>query len=33
VICVGCFLVLGEKKQAIHDMAAKTAVFNKADLV
>lgn len=32
VIFVGCFLVLGEKHQAIHDMVAKTAVYNKADL-
>jgi len=32
VVFVGCFLVLGDKKQALHDMAAKTAVFNKADL-
>lgn len=32
VIFIGCFLVLGQKKQAIHDMAAKTAVFKKADL-
>ena len=33
VIFIGCFLVLGDKKQALHDMAAKTAVFKKADLV
>jgi len=33
VIFIGCFLVLGDKHQALHDMAAKTAVFNKADLV
>jgi uncharacterized RDD family membrane protein YckC len=33
VIFIGCFLVLGDKRQALHDMAAKTAVFNKADLV
>jgi uncharacterized RDD family membrane protein YckC len=33
VIFVGCFLVLGAKRQAIHDMVAKTAVFKKADLV
>jgi uncharacterized RDD family membrane protein YckC len=32
VIFVGCFLVLGTNRQAIHDMAAKTAVYNKADL-
>jgi uncharacterized RDD family membrane protein YckC len=33
VIFIGCFLVLGDKRQALHDMAAKTAVFKKADLV
>ncbi len=33
VIFIGCFLVLGDKKQALHDMAAKTAVYLKADLV
>ncbi len=27
VILVGCFMVLGQKRQAIHDMVAKTAVF------
>lgn len=27
VIFVGCFLVLGEKRQAFHDMIAKTAVY------
>lgn len=32
VILVGCFMVLGASKQAIHDLAAKTAVYNKADL-
>ncbi len=32
VIFVGCFLVLGAKRQAIHDMVARTAVFKKADL-
>ena len=32
VIFVGCFLVLGDKRQALHDMAAKTAIFKKADL-
>jgi uncharacterized RDD family membrane protein YckC len=32
VIFIGCFLVLGDNHQALHDMAAKTAVFNKADL-
>jgi uncharacterized RDD family membrane protein YckC len=32
VIFVGCFLVLGDKRQALHDIAARTAVFRKADL-
>ena len=32
VIFIGCFLVFGEKKLALHDMIAKTAVFNKKDL-
>jgi uncharacterized RDD family membrane protein YckC len=32
VIFIGCFLVLGEKKLALHDMIAKTAVFNKKKL-
>lgn len=27
VIIVGCLMVLGQKRQAIHDMVAKTAVF------
>jgi uncharacterized RDD family membrane protein YckC len=33
VILVGCFMVLGASKQAIHDLAAKTAVYNRADLL
>jgi len=33
VVFLGCFLVLGDKRQALHDLAAKTAVFRKADLV
>ncbi|WP_299250143.1 RDD family protein [uncultured Cytophaga sp.] len=33
IIFVGCFMVLGAKKQAIHDMVAKTAVFKKSDIV
>lgn len=32
VVFVGCFMVLGANRQAIHDMVAKTAVFKKADL-
>ncbi len=27
VIFIGCLMVLGQKRQAIHDMVAKTAVF------
>lgn len=33
IVLVGCFLVLGDKRQALHDVAAKTAVFRKTDLV
>lgn len=29
VIFIGCFMVLGAKKQGIHDMIGKTAVFKK----
>ncbi|MBD01071.1 MAG: hypothetical protein CL841_07005 [Crocinitomicaceae bacterium] len=32
IIFVGCFLVLGEKKQALHDIICKTAIFNKSDI-
>lgn len=32
VILIGCFFALGEKKLALHDMIAKTAVFRKAEL-
>jgi uncharacterized RDD family membrane protein YckC len=32
-IFVGCFLVLGDARQALHDLGAATAVFRKADLV
>jgi len=28
-IFIGCFFVLGEKKQSFHDLAAKTAVYKK----
>jgi uncharacterized RDD family membrane protein YckC len=31
-IFVGCFFVLGASRQAFHDLAAKTAVYKKADL-
>jgi len=31
-IFVGCFLVLGDKRQALHDMGAAAAVFRKGDL-
>lgn len=30
---VGCFFVLGEKRQAFHDLLSKTAVFKKAELL
>jgi uncharacterized RDD family membrane protein YckC len=33
IIFVGCFLALGDKRQALHDLAARTAVFRRADLV
>lgn len=29
VIFIGCFIVLGAKKQSIHDMLSKTAVYKK----
>lgn len=32
IIIVGCFFVLGQRKQALHDMLAGTAVFYKEDL-
>lgn len=32
VIFFGCFYALGEKKQALHDILAKTAVYRKQDL-
>ena len=32
VMTLGCFLALGEKKQALHDMLAKTAVYPKTAL-
>jgi len=31
IIFIGCFFVLGEKKQALHDIICKTAVYNKSD--
>jgi len=33
VIFVGCFVALGDRRQALHDLAAKSAVFLKADLL
>jgi uncharacterized RDD family membrane protein YckC len=33
IVFVGCFLVLGDKRQSLHDVAAGTAVFRKAELV
>ena len=32
IVFIGCFLVLGDKRQALHDMGAASAVFRKADL-
>jgi uncharacterized RDD family membrane protein YckC len=32
VIFVGCFFVLGEKRQSFHDMIANTAVYRKEDI-
>ena len=32
VIFGGCFAVLGEKRQGLHDMICKTAVFKKSDI-
>lgn len=33
VVFVGCFLALGDRRQALHDLGASTAVFRRADLV
>jgi uncharacterized RDD family membrane protein YckC len=33
IVFVGCFLALGDRRQALHDLGAATAVFRKADLV
>mgnify|MGYP001177723813 CR=1 FL=1 len=33
IVTLGCFLVLGQKKQALHDIICKTAVFNKSDII
>ncbi len=30
---IGCFVVLSEKKQALHDLIAKTAVYYKAEIM
>ncbi len=32
VIIIGCFFALGEKKLALHDLIAKTAVYRKSEL-
>lgn len=32
IVFIGCFFVLGDKRQGFHDMIAKTAVFNKTDI-
>ena len=31
-VFIGCFFVLADKRQAFHDMIAKTAVYNKSDI-
>lgn len=33
IVFIGFFFILGDKKQGFHDMIAKTAVFNKSDLM
>ena len=33
VMFFGCFLAIGDDKQALHDKIAKTAIFNKADII
>ena len=33
IIFIGCFLVLGEKKQALHDIICKTAVYKKSEIL
>jgi uncharacterized RDD family membrane protein YckC len=33
ILFVGCFLVLTENRQSIHDLLSKTAVYNKKDLI
>jgi uncharacterized RDD family membrane protein YckC len=32
IIFIGCFLVLGKKKQALHDIICKTAVYKKSEI-
>lgn len=32
VVLIGCFFAIGEKKLALHDIIAKTAVFRKSEL-
>jgi RDD family. len=32
-VFIGCFFTLGDKRQAFHDMIAKTAVFKKEDII
>lgn len=33
IFIIGCFVALGEKKQALHDIIAKTAIYNKGDVI
>ena len=32
IVFVGCFLALGDRRQALHDLGASTAVFRRAEL-
>ncbi|MDQ1265881.1 MAG: hypothetical protein QG635_1033, partial [Bacteroidota bacterium] len=33
IMIIGCFFVLSEKRQAFHDMIAKTAVYYKENVI
>ena len=33
ILFLGCFLVLGNEKQALHDRIAKTAIYKKDDII
>jgi uncharacterized RDD family membrane protein YckC len=32
IVLIGCFFAIGDKKLALHDIIAKTAVFRKSEL-